>query len=129
MPRRRARRAQAALGVPADKEWIRKSEPVRKALAGEVMRSVAHLFPDLLARLPVLLYQGATDAQDGPATNEPWIRALAWPGQRGFDRAERRLWRMPAELVRFPTLALLAGVFPSAQSSSCSCGVMCIVCI
>ena len=71
---------------------------------------MAHLFPDLLDALPVLLYQGATDAQDGPATNEPWIRALEWPGQRGFNRAERRLWRMPAELVRCPALALPAHV-------------------
>ena len=43
---------------------------------------------------------GATDAQDGPATNEPWIRALQWPGRRAFNGAERRLWRMPAALVR-----------------------------
>ena len=43
---------------------------------------------------------GATDAQDGPATNEPWIRALQWPGRRAFNGAERRLWRMPVALVR-----------------------------
>ncbi|KAK9836018.1 hypothetical protein WJX81_006526 [Elliptochloris bilobata] len=88
-----------ALGVPKDKEWIQKSEAVKSALIEDVMRSVAPLFPDLLAAMPVLLYQGATDAQDGPATNEPWIRALQWHGQRGFNRAERRLWRMPSALA------------------------------
>jgi len=38
--------------------------------------------------MPLLLYQGATDAQDGPATNEPWIYSLAW-----CARSAARGWR------------------------------------
>ena len=45
--------------MPKGKEWIRKSEAVKAALLEDIMRSVAPLFPDLLAVLPVLLYQGA----------------------------------------------------------------------
>lgn len=48
--------------MPKGKEWIRKSEAVKAALLDDIMRSVAPLFPDLLAALPVLLYQGAPPA-------------------------------------------------------------------
>ena len=45
--------------MPVGKVWIRKSEAVKAALLEDIMRSVAPLVPDLLAALPVLLYQGA----------------------------------------------------------------------
>ena len=37
---------------------------------------------------------GATDAQDGPASNEPWIFDLAWHGRAEFNAAKRELWRL-----------------------------------
>lgn len=47
-------------------------------LLTDVMKSVANLVPDLLARSHVLLYQGQFDAECGVASNEAWIYQLAW---------------------------------------------------
>jgi len=56
-----------------------------------------YLIPDILAAMPLLLYQGATDAQDGPATNEPWIYSLAW-----CARSAARAARMPRRPGAWP---------------------------
>lgn len=37
---------------------------------------------------------GAEDAQDGPASNEPWIHDLSWHGRIQFNAARRELWRL-----------------------------------
>ena len=100
------------------------SEEVGNALGPDVMKSVKHLIPDILASLPLLLYQGAhqvpilrtalwsaqevpdlplpglhvragtEDAQDGPASNEPWMHDLPWHGRTQFNAAKRELWRL-----------------------------------
>ena len=57
--------------MPASKEWIRKSEAVKAALLEDIMRSVAPLFPDLLAALPVLLYQGAAPRSSPTRNTHP----------------------------------------------------------
>lgn len=44
----------------------------------DVMKSTAHLVPDLLTRSHVLLYQGQFDAECGVASNEAWISQLKW---------------------------------------------------
>lgn len=46
------------MGVKADINFTSCSDVVDRILQPDVMRDVADLIPDLLAELPVLLYQG-----------------------------------------------------------------------
>ncbi len=50
--------AQEALGVPKHIVYESCSDKVGDALGPDVMKSVKHLIPDILAALPMLLYQG-----------------------------------------------------------------------
>lgn len=84
-----------ALGVPAHVVFESCSDRVGEALGPDVMQSVAYLMPDILAALPVLLYQGQMDLQDGPAGTEEWVSQLDWPSKQAFQNAKRRLWRVP----------------------------------
>ena len=49
---------QAGLGAHMDITFVGCSDEVNRILSPDVMKSVRQLFPDLLAALPVLLYQG-----------------------------------------------------------------------
>ena len=49
---------QEALNVKPNTSFVGCSEEVASALAPDVMKTVKPLIPDLLAHLPVLLYQG-----------------------------------------------------------------------
>ena len=49
---------QEHLGVPAGINFTSCSDVVDRILQPDVMKDVADLVPDLLAELPVLLYQG-----------------------------------------------------------------------
>jgi carboxypeptidase C (cathepsin A) len=68
------------------------SAAVREAMAGDVMRSVVDLLPGIIAAMPVLLFQGQFDAQDGPASNSIWINSLEWPSRDEFAALEGELW-------------------------------------
>ncbi|CAL8469775.1 g9317 [Coccomyxa elongata] len=83
-----------ALGVPKHVVYKSCSDKVGDALGPDVMKSVKHLIPDILVALPMLLYQGQADAQDGPASNEPWIYSLDWHGRQEFNAAPRALWHL-----------------------------------
>lgn len=83
----------ANINARADVTYAACSPEVDKIMGHDVMKSVAHLVPDLLARSHVLLYQGQWDAECGVASNEAWISKLAWRGHTGFHNAERKLWR------------------------------------
>lgn len=84
----------AALGVPEDITFESCSSAVGAALGEDVMKSIAHLVPDVLRELPLLLYQGQFDVQDGPASTEEWLSQLEWEGRQQFMAAKRRLWRV-----------------------------------
>ena len=56
---------QEALGVPEHVTFQECSAEVGDALGPDVMKSVKHLVPDILASLPLLLYQGGHQ-QDHP---------------------------------------------------------------
>ncbi len=58
---------QEALGVPSDIVYESCSEKVGDALGPDVMKSVKHLIPDILASLPLLLYQGKTSLHGRPS--------------------------------------------------------------
>lgn len=57
---------QEALGVPKDIVYESCSDKVADALGPDVMKSVKHLIPDILAALPLLLYQGEAHTQTMP---------------------------------------------------------------
>ena len=54
---------QAALKVKPNTTFVGCSDKVASALGPDVMKSVKHLMPDLLAWLPILLYQGTLRMQ------------------------------------------------------------------
>lgn len=73
------------LNIPAVKDNINAprnivyescSKEVDRIIGHDVMKSVAHLVPDIIARSHVLLYQGQFDAECGVASNEAWISKL-----------------------------------------------------
>eukprot|EP00891_Asterochloris_glomerata_P003274 jgi/Astpho2/3274/fgenesh1_pm.00053_%23_4_t len=84
----------AGLGAQKDITFVGCSEEVNRILSPDVMKSVKHLFPDLLATMPVLLYQGQYDVQDGPACSEAWISSLQWSDREAFAQAKRVVWRL-----------------------------------
>jgi hypothetical protein len=72
------------------------------------MRSVEDLFPPILEKIRVLLFQGKYhpltlvalltlstlgqfDFRDGVVSNEAWIRHLNWSGRNRFLKAPRRV--------------------------------------
>ncbi|EFN52575.1 hypothetical protein CHLNCDRAFT_138581 [Chlorella variabilis] len=90
---------QEALGVAPGLRFESCSDEVGEALGPDVMKTVKHLVPDLLAAYPMLLYQGRgpgscmRDAQDGAASSEAWIYAVDWEGRAAFSGAKRRILR------------------------------------
>jgi vitellogenic carboxypeptidase-like protein len=83
----------ANINAPVGLVYEACSKEVDAIMGHDVMKSVANLVPDLLARSHVLLYHGQFDAECGVASNEAWISILQWPGHVGFNTAERQLWR------------------------------------
>eukprot|EP00878_Enallax_costatus_P025460 GHUV01027238.1.p1 GENE.GHUV01027238.1~~GHUV01027238.1.p1 ORF type:complete len:479 (+),score=118.13 GHUV01027238.1:82-1518(+) len=81
------------INAPRDIVYESCSKTVDKIMGHDVMKSVAHLVPDLIALSHVMLYQGQFDAECGVASNEAWISKLIWPGHAGFRDANRTFWR------------------------------------
>ncbi|DBB10125.1 TPA: hypothetical protein ACH3X3_001709 [Trebouxia sp. C0006] len=92
---------QEALNVKPNTTFVGCSDKVAAVLGPDVMKSVKSLIPDLLAALPVLLYQGQFDAQDGPGSVEAWTTNLDWPGKSDFFRAKRHIWRWGQDSSKF----------------------------
>lgn len=95
------REVQEALNVKPNTTFVGCSDKVAAVLGPDVMKSVKPLIPDLLAALPVLLYQGQFDAQDGPGSVEAWTTNLDWPGKSDFFRAKRHIWRWGQDSSKF----------------------------
>lgn len=66
------------MNAPAHLTYAACSKEVDGIMGHDVMKSTAHLVPDLLTRSHVLLYQGQFDAECGVASNEAWISQLKW---------------------------------------------------
>jgi vitellogenic carboxypeptidase-like protein len=86
----------AALGVPPNAPSFATCSPaVMAAFDLDIMQPANALYEGLLAAgLPVLLYQGDADAQDGPAAAAAWQATLRWPGAANHSGAPRELWRV-----------------------------------
>eukprot|EP00884_Botryococcus_braunii_P007980 jgi/Botrbrau1/17183/Bobra.0157s0074.1 len=92
-----------ALGVASEVEWIRKNPCVKIAMYADNLKSAKPLLPDILANVPVLLYQAVHCVQEQPtsktgvASNEAWIYDLEWPGKDAFNAAPRELLYLAAD--------------------------------
>ena len=92
-------RVRSALGVAPDAPpFSTCSDAVLTAFDEDVMQDVTPVYSALLASgLPMLLYEGAADAQDGPASAALWQARLTWPGRANYTAAKRQLWRVEVE--------------------------------
>lgn len=76
----------------AQKKTFGTDAAVFNSLATDNMKSTLPLFPDLLRRYKVLLYQGHADLRDGVVSNSRWIETINWEGRVGFKYAPRLVW-------------------------------------
>jgi len=65
------------------------------------MKSTKWMVEALLPKLPVLLYQGQFDIQDGVASNEAWMRTIVWGSVNSFWAAERKVWKEEGKLAGY----------------------------
>lgn len=97
-------RVKAAMGADTAVNYSSCSAVVADFMANDTMQSVKKLIPDLLAHLPVLLYQGQYDVQDGVASSNAWITSLDWPLKEEFNACNGSLWAV--DLAALPRAAL-----------------------
>ncbi|KZV85863.1 serine carboxypeptidase [Exidia glandulosa HHB12029] len=76
----------------AQKKTFGTDSAVFMSLATDNMKTTLPLFPDLLKRYKVLLYQGHFDLRDGVVSNSRWIEAIDWDGRVPFKFANRQVW-------------------------------------
>lgn len=55
---------------------------------GDWMKPIQRYVPDILAKIPVLIYAGDADYICNWLGNRAWTKALEWPGQDAFNGAE-----------------------------------------
>jgi carboxypeptidase C (cathepsin A) len=94
------------LNVSAKQEWGLCDTGPYVALMSDIDRASINLLPSILAKIPVMLYNGNYDLicnMDGTAT---YSSEMVWPGQSAFNSATNRTWNGP----NGP-----AGYFQSAQ--------------
>jgi vitellogenic carboxypeptidase-like protein len=65
------------------------------------MKSTKWMVEALIPQLPVLLYQGQFDIQDGVASSEAWMRTISWEHSPSFWASERRLWKEEGVLAGY----------------------------
>jgi len=74
---------------------------VADALKNDMMQTVKGLFPNILSKVKVLLYQGQFDLRDGVASNEAWIVTIPWTGQDAFYNATRSVWNVDGSVAGY----------------------------
>jgi cathepsin A (carboxypeptidase C) len=55
---------------------------------GDWMKPIHRLVPDVLAKIPVLIYAGDADYICNWLGNQAWTKALDWPGKDAFNAAQ-----------------------------------------
>lgn len=78
----------AELGV----EWVPCNSRVRRIMENDIMKSAKWKVEKVLEEVPVLLYQGHYDIQDGVVSNTEWMRTMSWYGTSEFFNTERSIW-------------------------------------
>ncbi|KAJ1919302.1 hypothetical protein H4219_002064 [Mycoemilia scoparia] len=80
-----------SLNVPDDIKSF-KDPGVYHYLKQDIMRTSMPLYPHLIERYGVTLYQGQFDFRDGVVGNTAWISGLKWEGSDQFKAAKRQQW-------------------------------------
>ena len=52
----------------------------------------------LVKKSKVLLYQGFLDLRCGVVSDESWIKTMKWEEIKNFSMAERKIWKVNAQL-------------------------------
>ncbi|PNW88027.1 hypothetical protein CHLRE_01g011300v5 [Chlamydomonas reinhardtii] len=86
-----------AMRARPDSNYTSCSQLVGGVMAADTMQSVKALLPDILRRLPVLLYQGQYDILDGVASVTSWTDALEWEHQAELQTAQGSLWYLASD--------------------------------
>ncbi|OAA78606.1 carboxypeptidase Y [Akanthomyces lecanii RCEF 1005] len=75
--------------IGAEHEWELCDGSVYQAFAntGDWMKPIWRVVPDLLAKIPVLIYAGDADYICNWLGNRAWTKALEWPGKAAFNKA------------------------------------------
>ena len=69
------------------------SSAVNQAFSNDLMIDYSSYVEKLIAaKSPVLIYAGEFDAQDGPKTQEPWLRRLNFEGRDDFWSQSRQTY-------------------------------------
>jgi len=99
-------KTKAALNVTSKRHWVGCNTGPYFALSGDIDQSSLKLLPTILAKIPVMLYNGNYDLicnMDGTAT---YSTNMVWPGQHAFNQAANNTWDGPNGV---------AGYYQSAQ--------------
>ncbi|WIA07938.1 hypothetical protein OEZ85_007415 [Tetradesmus obliquus] len=84
----------ALMSADASVDYASCSDAVDAVLKADTMKSASALVEDILDVLPVLLYQGQFDAQDGVASTNAWLAGLSWEYARDFAREPGQVWQV-----------------------------------
>lgn len=90
-----------ALGVHGDSKWEDCTDFVDDAFYNLTMRSTKYMVEAIVPQIPVLLYQGQFDLQDGVASNEAWMRYLNWTEAEKFWSIPRKIWTLNGETAAY----------------------------
>lgn len=99
-----------ALGVEVD-SYEECDEDVYDQFAstGDQMRPIHRCIPDILAKVPVLIYAGDADYICNWLGNRAWTKALEWPGKEAYNEAtEQPLYLGTKEYGKVTTARNLA---------------------
>jgi carboxypeptidase C (cathepsin A) len=81
------------LHVPLEVEYKDCNNDAYNALGSDFMQSVKDNFENILAHIPVLLYNGQDDWIVNTATAENWIANLEWDGRADYLKAPKTSWK------------------------------------
>lgn len=90
-----------ALGADVNSTWSQCDDLVDEKMQVDIMKSTKWMVEALLQKLPVLLYQGQFDIQDGVASNEAWMQSIVWENIQSFWAAERKVWKEEGKLAGY----------------------------
>jgi len=85
--------AQDFLGVPYQ-DYEDCSQDISDDFYGDNTQSVAHLYPELFERLPVLIYTGQDDENVDYEGTINYINALNWKDIKNFRNSQRTVWKL-----------------------------------
>lgn len=75
-------------------QWDMCNMEVHADLEKEQMYGTLHLFPAILARIPILIYNGQWDLICNHLGTEEYLRLFEWSGMRDFALAPRGIWEV-----------------------------------